>query len=110
MDGAIERAETGLERVVCAGEDLAREAIIMSIRTEGVMLTLKLIKVGTSTGLMIPKEMLLRLKVETGDALYAVETADEYWLTPYDPAIEEQLRLGQEFMKEYCETFKALAK
>lgn len=74
------------------------------------MVTLKLTKVGTSTGLVVPKEMLQRLKVEKGDALYAIETADGYLLTPYDPAIEEQLRLGQEFMKEYRETFKALAK
>lgn len=74
------------------------------------MVTLRLTKVGTSTGLVVPKEMLQRLKVEKGDALYAIETADGYLLTPYDPAIEEQLRLGQEFMKEYRETFKALAK
>lgn len=82
----------------------------MFIGIKSVMVTLKLTKVGTSTGLVVPKEMLQRLKVEKGDALYAIETADGYLLTPYDPAIEEQLRLGQEFMKEYRETFKALAK
>jgi len=31
-------------------------------------------------------------------------------LTPYDPAIEEQIALGREFMAEYRETFRALAK
>lgn len=82
----------------------------MFIGIKSVMVTLRLTKVGTSTGLVVPKEMLQRLKVEKGDALYAIETADGYLLTPYDPAIEEQLRLGQEFMKEYRETFKALAK
>lgn len=74
------------------------------------MTTLKLISIGTSTGVVIPKEMLSRLKLGKGDTLYAVETAEGYLLTPYDPAIEEQLKAGQEFMKEYRETFKALAK
>ena len=74
------------------------------------MQILKLTKIGTSTGIVIPKEMLSRLKVEKGDSLYAVETADGYLLTPYDPAIEEQLEAGRDFMKEYRETFKVLAK
>jgi len=75
-----------------------------------LMQTLKLTKIGTSTGAVIPKEMLARLKVEKGDMLYAIETPEGYLLTPYDPAIEEQLEAGREFMKEYRDTFKALAK
>ena len=74
------------------------------------MQTLKLTKIGTSTGAVIPKEMLARLKVQKGDSLYATETSQGYLLTPYDPAIEEQLTAGREFMKRYRETFKALAK
>lgn len=71
---------------------------------------LKLTAVGTSTGAVIPKEMLAQLKLEKGDTLFAVETPSGYLLTPYDPEVEEQLRLGREFMKEYRETFRALAK
>ncbi len=71
---------------------------------------LKLTAVGASTGTIIPKEMLARLKVGKGDRLFAVETPSGYLLTPYDPAVEEQLRLGREFMAEYRETFRALAK
>jgi len=36
----------------------------------------------------------------------AIETAEGYLLTPYDPAIEEQLKAGQEFVKEYRERYK----
>ena len=54
--------------------------------------------------------MLGRLKVKKGDVLYAIETPEGYLLTPYDPAIEKQLEAGREFMKEYRDTFKALAK
>jgi putative addiction module antidote len=73
------------------------------------MQTLKLISVGTSTGVVLPKELLAQLKVERGDTLFVTETASGYLLTPYDPRIEEQLKLGREFMGDYRETFRALA-
>lgn len=72
--------------------------------------TLKLTTIGTSTGAVIPKEMLARLKVKKGDKLFVVETPSGYLLTPYDPDVEKQLELGREFMAEYRETFRALAK
>lgn len=74
------------------------------------MVTLKLTAVGTSAGLVIPREMLTRLKVEKGDTLFAVETPEGYLLTPYDPEVEAQLKAGRRFMKKYRDTFKALAK
>lgn len=74
------------------------------------MAALKLTRYGTSTGTIIPKEMLTRLKVEKGDTLYAIETPEGYLLTPYDPAIDEQLKAGRQFMKDNRDTFKALAK
>lgn len=74
------------------------------------MTALKLTAIGTSIGVVIPEEMLARLKVGKGDALYAVETAEGYLLTPYDPAIAEEIKLGERFMEQYGDTFKALAK
>ena len=74
------------------------------------MAVLKLTRMGTSIGAVIPKEMLARLKVEKGDMLFATETQDGYLVTPYDPALQEQLEAGRRFMKQYRETFKALAK
>jgi putative addiction module antidote len=74
------------------------------------MASLKLTAVGTSTGVVIPKEMLTRMKVARGDRLYVVETPEGYLMTPYDPSVAEQVEAGREFMKEYRETFKALAK
>jgi putative addiction module antidote len=72
--------------------------------------TLKLTAVGTSTGVVIPKEMLNRMKVERGDALHVIETPDGYLLTPYDPKVAEQVEAGREFMKDNRDVFKALAK
>jgi len=54
--------------------------------------------------------MLQRLKVGRGDSLFVVETPSGYLLTPYDPAVEEQIRLSREIMQEYRETLRALAK
>ena len=71
---------------------------------------LKLRAVGTSTGVVFPKEMLVRLKLKRDDTVFAVETPGGYLLTPYDPEVEEQLRIGRDFMARYRETFRALAK
>ena len=72
--------------------------------------TLKLKAIGTSTGVVIPKEMLNRMKVEQGDTLHVIETPEGYLLTPYDPKVAAQIEAGREFMKDYRDTFKALAK
>jgi putative addiction module antidote len=71
---------------------------------------LKLRAVGTSTGILLPKEMLVRLKLKKNDYIFAVETPDGYLLTPYDPEVERQVTKGREFMSKYRETFRALAK
>jgi putative addiction module antidote len=73
------------------------------------MTILKLTRIGTSTGAVIPKDMLARLKVKKGDALYAIETPEGYLITPYDPSIADQVKEGEQFMKRYRNTFKALA-
>ena len=73
------------------------------------MHTLKLTTVGSSTGAVFPKEMLAQLKLQKGDQVYVVETPDGLLLTPYDPTIRDQLEAGRDFMREYRDTFKALA-
>jgi len=77
---------------------------------EDIMVSsIKLTTIGTSTGAVIPKEMLAHMKVGKGDTLYAIETSEGYLITPYDPSIEDQLEAGRQFMKDYRDTFKALA-
>jgi putative addiction module antidote len=75
------------------------------------MATLKLTAVGTSTGVVIPKEMLVRLNVAKGDMLYAVEMPDGgYRLTPYDPGFAEKMSKMEDIMKRYRNTLNVLAK
>jgi putative addiction module antidote len=74
------------------------------------MHTLKLTQIGNSIGVILPREVIARLKVEKGDSLFISETPDGYALTPYDPTIDEQLQAGRDFMREYRDTFHQLAK
>jgi len=75
------------------------------------MSALKLTQIGNSVGVILPKEVLARLRVSKGDTLFVTEAANGgVTLTPYDPGLEEQLELGREFMSEYRDTFHQLAK
>ena len=74
------------------------------------MHALKLTQIGNSVGVILPKEVLAKLKVEKGDTLYVTETPDGVSLTALDPSFEQQLEIGREFMREFRDTFRALAK
>ena len=74
------------------------------------MNTLKVTQVGNSLGVVLPKEIVARLKVQRGDSLHVTETPDGIVLTPYDPSVDEQLAHGREFMHEFRDTFRQLAK
>jgi putative addiction module antidote len=71
---------------------------------------LTLRKIGTSTGLILPKAELDRLHVKEGDDLYLIETPNGLELTPYDPEFEAQLQSAQKVMKKYRNTLRELAK
>jgi putative addiction module antidote len=74
------------------------------------MTTLKITQIGNSLGLILPKEMLARLKLEKGDSVFVTDAPGGVKVTPYDPSVAEQLSLGHEFMREYRDTFNQLAK
>lgn len=74
------------------------------------MFALKLTQIGNSVGVILPKEVLARLKLEKGSSVFITETPNGYALTPYDPALAEQIEAGREFMQDYRDTFHHLAK
>jgi putative addiction module antidote len=71
---------------------------------------LKLSQIGNSVGVILPKEVLARLKLAKGDTVFLTEASNGVTLTPYDPELEEQIKLGREFMHDYRDTFHQLAK
>jgi putative addiction module antidote len=72
---------------------------------------LEIKKIGNSTGVILPKELLSRLNLAQGEWVYVTELPDGgVRLTPYDPDFEEVMRLSDEVMDEYRDTLRALAK
>jgi putative addiction module antidote len=74
------------------------------------MVKLKVTTVGSSVGVVLPKEALARLKVEKGDSLYLTDAPEGFRLTPYSPDFERQMKLGTKAMREWRDVLKALAK
>ncbi len=71
---------------------------------------IKLTQIGNSVGLILPKEVLARLKLKKGDTVYLTDAPSGITMSPHDPTFQEQLEIGREFMREYRDTFNALAK
>ncbi|HSM22576.1 MAG TPA: AbrB/MazE/SpoVT family DNA-binding domain-containing protein, partial [Rubrivivax sp.] len=69
------------------------------------MTALKLTQIGNSVGVILPKEVLARLKLEKGDTVFVTDAANGVMLTPYDPTLDEQLKAGRDFMREFRDTF-----
>ena len=75
------------------------------------MLAFKVTTVGSSSGFILNKEAMARLKVQKGDTLYLTEAPDGgYRLTPYSPDFARQLNLAEEIMQEDRDILRALAK
>ncbi len=59
---------------------------------------LKITSIGNSAGVILPKELLARLRVGKGDELFALETPDGIRLTVFDPTLAEQMAVAEEVM------------
>lgn len=73
------------------------------------MSVLKVTTVGNSVGVILPKEILERLRVGKGDSLYVVETKNGIQLTAYDPAFAQQVEIAERVMREDRDALKKLA-
>jgi putative addiction module antidote len=71
---------------------------------------LKVTTVGSSAGVVLPKEVLTKLRVAKGDFVFLTESPDGIRITPYDPEFEEQMGLARKFMRERRDVLRELAK
>jgi putative addiction module antidote len=71
---------------------------------------LKLTQIGNSVGVILPKEVLARLKVEKGDTVFVTDAPDGVRITPFDPRVEEQMKAAREIMKRRRGVLRELAK
>ena len=74
------------------------------------MSALKLTQIGNSVGVILPKEVLARLKLAKGDTVYLTENPDGVTLTPSDPTFEEQISAARIIMKTRRNVLRELAK
>ena len=74
------------------------------------MSALKLTQIGNSVGVILPKEVLARLKVEKGDMLFASEAANGITLSTYSPEFEAQMTAARRIMKKRRAVLHELAK
>ena len=82
---------------------------LRNVDIEGHLLQVK--KIGNSVGLILPKELLARLKLKEGDKLHVVEQTERgFKLTPYDPKHAKAMEIARRSFRKYADTYKALAK
>ncbi len=74
------------------------------------MSTLKVMQIGNSFGVVLPKEVMARLKIAKGDELHLSDMPHGVALTTTDPSFEEEMNIAREFMREYRDALAELAK
>lgn len=71
--------------------------------------TLKVRRIGNSLGVVLPKDLLAKLRVGEGDELSVSETAEGVALTAADEDTAELMRLAEAVMRKRRRVLKALA-
>ena len=75
------------------------------------MIELKVRKFGNSLGVVLPKEVINRLRTKDGEPLFLIEAPDGgYQLSPYDPAVEKKMEKAEDIISRYRNTLHVLAK
>jgi putative addiction module antidote len=70
---------------------------------------LKITKIGNSAGIVLPKELLARLRVGVGDTLYVTEAPDGIRITASDPEFAEKMAVAEQVMREDRDILRILA-
>lgn len=70
---------------------------------------LKVTTIGNSAGVILPRELLTRLRLEKGDELFALETPDGVKLTNYDPVLAKQMEVAEKVMRKRRSLLRKLA-
>ncbi len=79
-------------------------------KNRGAAMKLKITTIGSSAGIILPKEALALLKVAKGDSIFLTESPDGYRITPYDSEFEEDMALARQVMRKRRDLLRELAK
>lgn len=69
----------------------------------------KITTIGNSVGIVLPKEVLRKLRVAKGDSLYLSDTPEGIQLTPYDQNFAEEMDAAKRVMKKNRDVLRRLA-
>ena len=69
----------------------------------------KVRRLGNSSAVILPKEIMARLHLEQGDEVHLVETSEGVLITPYDDQQSRQMELAAKVMRENRNMLKKLA-
>ena len=69
----------------------------------------KVTTVGNSVGIVLPKELLERLRINKGDTLFVSETPKGVELTPYDEEFAKQMEVAEQVMRQDRDVLRKLA-
>ena len=70
---------------------------------------LKVTAIGNSTGVILPREFLEKLRVSRGDELMVHETPDGILLTPFDAEFARQMDVAEKIMRNRRNLLRKLA-
>lgn len=70
---------------------------------------LEVTTIGNPAGVILPRELLARLRVEKGDELFALEAPDGVILAPCDPELAQQTELAGKAMRKDRQILRELA-
>lgn len=70
---------------------------------------IKVSKIGNSSGIILPKEVLNAMHLKENDTLYLIQNDEGFSITPYDQEFLKQVKLAKNIMDENRDVLRALA-
>lgn len=70
----------------------------------------KIIQIGNSKGIILPKEVIDKLNLEKGDTLSILDSPVGFLASVYDPAFADQMEKARKIMKKRRDVLRELAK
>ena len=74
------------------------------------MATLKITQVGNSLGVILPREIVDRLRLVKGEEVSVVETPNGIEITPFDPEFDKKVEAARKVSRRYRNALRELAK
>jgi putative addiction module antidote len=70
---------------------------------------LTITKIGDSEGVVLPKEILERMQLKSGDKIHIIETAGGIQLSTHDAGLNKAMELAEQVMLEDRDVLEKLA-